>query len=66
MMVGMENRLQLYNFCNEYIRLCELHHNLYDLEILEEHEEKINEELTYIENCMMDELYEILETRGGL
>lgn len=63
-MVGMEKRLELYNFCHEYIRLCELHHNLYDLEIIEKYEKKIDEELSTIENCMVDELYEILETRG--
>lgn len=51
----MEDRLEIYNFCREYIRLCELHHNLFDLNLLSsDRENLIFQELDTIEDCLVD------------
>lgn len=51
----MEDRLEIYNFCREYIRLCDLHHNLFDLNLLSsDRENLIFQELDTIEDCLVD------------
>lgn len=59
----MEDRLAIYNFCREYIRLCDLHHNLFDLNLLSDENEKlIFDELDTIEDC----LYDMIELKGRI
>ena len=54
-MIFMDSRLEVYNFCREYIRLCDLHHNLFDLNILsDEYEGRILNELDYLEDCLLE------------
>jgi len=53
-------KLELYNFCREYIRLYDLDNNLFDLGFEADHKyrAKCREELKTIEHCIMDEIRE--------
>ena len=53
----LENRLEIYNFCKEYIRLVDFHRCLWDIEKLDnEYNMKIQEELDILEDCIYDEI----------
>lgn len=49
-------KLELYNFCREYVRLYELRQSLDELDLLDKYKDKITMEIATVEDCLLDEL----------